>query len=249
MARPDKVAAVEEITEGFKDSTAAVLTEYRGLTVGQMKELRRTLGGTTTFAVVKNTLAKIGAKNAGIDELDDMLAGPSAIAFVKGDPVEAAKGLRDFAKANPLLIIKGAWMDGRRMSAAEVGKLADLESREVLLSKLAGAMNATMAKAASLFQAPLSKAARTIEALRVAAAANPALLAAGAAPAEAAPAEAAPAEEEAPAVAEETTEVSADTTAAESAQAPAEEASAATDDAAAESSQAPQAADEQVTEG
>ena len=248
MARPDKVAAVEEITEGFKESTAAVMTEYRGLNVGQMKELRRSLGGTTTFAVVKNTLAKIGAKNAGITELDDMLAGPSAIAFVKGDAVEAAKGLRDFAKANPLLVIKGAWMDGRRMSAAEVGKLADLESREVLLAKLAGAMNASMAKAAALFQAPLSKAARTIDALRAAAAANPSLLAAGAAPAaaEAAPA---PAAEDSPAAAEESTEVSAESTAAESAEAPAAEASATADDAAAESSQAPEAADEQVTEG
>jgi len=246
MARPDKVAAVEEITEGFKESTAAVMTEYRGLTVGQMKELRRSLGGTTTFAVVKNTLAKIGAKNAGITELDDMLAGPSAIAFVKGDAVEAAKGLRDFAKANPLLVIKGAWMDGRRMSAAEVGKLADLESREVLLAKLAGAMNASMAKAAALFQAPLSKAARTIDALRAAAAANPSLLAAGAAPAEAAPA---PAAEDSPAAVEESTEVSAESTAAESAEAPAAEASATADDAAAESSQAPEAADEQVTEG
>jgi large subunit ribosomal protein L10 len=250
MARPDKVAAVEEITEGFKESTAAVMTEYRGLTVGQMKELRRSLGGTTTFAVVKNTLAKIGAKNAGITDLDDMLAGPSAIAFVKGDAVEAAKGLRDFAKANPLLVIKGAWMDGRRMSAAEVGKLADLESREVLLAKLAGAMNASMAKAAALFQAPLSKAARTIDALRAAAAANPSLLAAGAAPAaaEAAPAPA-PAAEDSPAAAEESTEVSAESTAAESAEAPAAEASATADDAAAESSQAPEAADEQVTEG
>lgn len=248
MARPDKVAAVEEITEGFKDSTAAVLTEYRGLTVGQMKELRRSLGATTTFAVVKNTLAKIGARNAGIDELDDLLAGPSAIAFVKGDPVEAAKGIRDFSKANPLLIIKGAWMDGRRMSAAEVGKLADLESREVLLSKLAGAMNATMAKAAALFQAPLSKTARTIEALRAAATANPSLLAAGAAPAAAeapAAADEAVAEDSAPVAVEESTEVSAESTAAESAEATAADAV----EAAAESSQALETADEQVTEG
>jgi large subunit ribosomal protein L10 len=245
MARPNKVAAVDDITEGFNSSTAALLTEYRGLTVGQLKELRRSLGADSTYAVVKNTLARIGAKNAGIDGLDDLLTGPSAIAFVKGDPVEAAKSLRDFAKTNPLLVIKGAWMDGRRLSAAEVGKLADLESREVLLAKLAGAMNATMSKAAALFQAPLSKAARTIEALRLAAQANPALLSA-AAPAAAAPVE--PASESA-VVDEEITEVSAEQTTAESAEvteAPAQEAAA--EETAAESSEAPEAA-EDATEG
>ena len=177
MARPDKVQAVAEIADDFSSSSAAVLTEYRGLTVGQLKRLRRTLGETTKYAVVKNTLAKIGAQQAGVTGLDDMLAGPSAIAFVKGDPVDAAKGIRNFSREFPLLVIKGGWMDGRVLSAAEINKLADLESREVLLAKLAGAMNASLAKAAALFQAPLSKAARTIEALRVAAEANPSLLA------------------------------------------------------------------------
>ena len=187
MARPDKVQAVAEIAEDFSTSSAAVLTEYRGLTVGQLKQLRRALGADTNYAVVKNTLAKIGASQAGVTGLDDLLAGPSAIAFIKGDPVEAAKGLRNFAKEFPLLVIKGGWMDGKVLSAAEISKLADLESREVLLAKLAGAMNASLAKAAALFQAPLSKAARTIEALRLAAAANPSLIGGAGAAAPAAP--------------------------------------------------------------
>jgi large subunit ribosomal protein L10 len=196
MARPDKAADVAEITEHFRSSTATVLTEYRGLTVAQLKTLRRSLGDTATYAVVKNTLTKIAAKEAGVEGLDDLLAGPSAIAFVKGDPVEAAKGLRDFAKANPLLVIKGGYMDGKTLSAAEISKLADLESREVLLAKLAGAMKASLSQAAALFQAPLSQAARTIEALRVKAEADPSVI--GGAGAAAPAAEAAPAEEVAP---------------------------------------------------
>ena len=136
-------------------SNATVLTEYRGLTVAQLKTLRRSLGANANYAVVKNTLTKIAAKEAGVEGLDDLLAGPSAIAFIKGDPVEAAKGLRDFAKAHPLLVIKGGYMDGKTLSAAEIAKLADLESREVLLAKLAGAMKASLSQAAALFQAPL----------------------------------------------------------------------------------------------
>mgnify|MGYP006272993167 CR=1 FL=1 len=219
MARPDKVQAVADIAEEFQASSAAVLTEYRGLTVGQLKQLRRALGTETTYAVVKNTLAKIGASQAGVTGLDDMLAGPSAIAFVKGDPVEAAKGLRAFAKEFPLLVIKGGWMDGKVLSATEINKLADLESREVLLAKLAGAMNASLSKAAALFQAPLSKAARTIEALRMAAAANPALLSG----AEQAPAAAVsePVADDTPAV-EATTEDSAPSADAAATEAPAE---------------------------
>jgi large subunit ribosomal protein L10 len=167
MARADKTATVAELTEEFRTSSAAVLTEYRGLTVAQMKELRRSLGATTTYAVVKNTLTRIAARDAGVEGLEALLAGPSAIAFVKGDPVEAAKGLRDFAKANPALVIKGGYLDGKVLSSPEVSKLADLESREVLLAKLAGAMKASMSQAVSLFAAPLSQAARTIDALRV----------------------------------------------------------------------------------
>jgi large subunit ribosomal protein L10 len=180
MARPDKAAAVAELTEEFRTSSAAVLTEYRGLTVAQLKELRRSLGSTTNYAVVKNTLTKIAAKDAGVAGVDEFLVGPSAIAFVKGDPVEAAKGLRDFAKANPLLIIKGGVLDGRPMTAAEISKLADLESREVLLAKLAGAMKGNLSQAVSLFAAPLAQAARLIEALRQKAEADPSILAGGA---------------------------------------------------------------------
>ena len=176
MARADKAAAVAEIAEHFRTSNATVLTEYRGLTVAQLKTLRRSLGENANYAVVKNTLTKIAAKEAGVEGLDDLLAGPSAIAFVKGDPVEAAKGLRDFAKANPLLVIKGGYMDGKTLSAAEITKLADLESREVLLAKLAGAMKASLSQAAALFQAPLAQAARTIEALRVKAEADPSVI-------------------------------------------------------------------------
>ncbi|TAK70091.1 MAG: 50S ribosomal protein L10 [Actinomycetota bacterium] len=186
MAKTDKAAAVAEITDAFRGSSAAVLTEYRGLTVAQLKQLRRSLGSTTTYAVVKNTLTKIAAKDAGVEGIDDLLAGPSAIAFVSGDPVEAAKGLRDFSQAHPLLVIKGGVMDGRVITAGEVAKLADLESREVLLAKLAGAMTASLSQAAALLAAPLATAARTLEALRSAATADPSLIAGAGVPAAAA---------------------------------------------------------------
>ena len=166
MARPDKAAAVAELAERFRGANAAVLTEYRGLTVAQLRTLRKALGGNAQYAVVKNTLTAIAAKDAGIDGLDDALAGPSAIAFVDGDPVEAAKGLRDFAKANPALVIKAGVVDGRPVTAADITKLADLESREVLLAKAAGAMKAKLYQAAYLFTAPASQAVRTVEALR-----------------------------------------------------------------------------------
>ena len=180
MARPDKAAAVADLTEEFRSSSAAVLTEYRGLTVAQLKELRRSLGGATSYAVVKNTLTKIAAKDAGVEGLDDLLAGPSAIAFVKGDPVEAAKGLRDFAKVHPMLVIKGGVLDGRPVTPDEIKKLADLESREVLLAKLAGAMKASLTGAVSLLAAPLSQTARLLEALRQKAEQDPSILAGGA---------------------------------------------------------------------
>lgn len=166
MARPDKAAAVAELTENFRESSAVVLTEYRGLTVAQLKQLRRALSGDATYAVVKNTLSAIAAKEAGLDGVEGQLVGPSAIAFVTGDPVEAAKGLRDFAKANPQLVIKGGVLDGRPLSAAEINHLADLESREVLLAKLAGAFKASLYQAAYLFTAPTAQAVRTIDALR-----------------------------------------------------------------------------------
>ena len=166
MARPDKAAAVAELTENFKSSAGAVLTEYRGLTVTQLRQLRTTLGDDVNYAVVKNTLTKIAAKDAGVESFDSLLQGPSAIAFIKGDPVVAAKGLRDFAKANPLLVIKGGVLDGKALGSDEITKLADLESREVLLSKLAGAMKAAPQQAVSLFAAPLSQAARLFAALQ-----------------------------------------------------------------------------------
>ncbi len=166
MARPNKAASVAELADHFRESNAAVLTEYRGLTVAQLKTLRRTLGSTVTYAVVKNTLTKIAAKEAGVTGVDDLLAGPSAIAFVKGDAVEAAKTIRSFAKENPALVIKGGIMDGKPLTAADVQKIADLESREVLLSKLAGAMKAKQSQAAALFAAPLAKTARALAALQ-----------------------------------------------------------------------------------
>lgn len=167
MARADKEAAVAELTEEFESSNGAVLTEYRGLSVAQLGELRRSLGEHAQFAVVKNTLTKRAAHQAGIAEhLEELLEGPSAIAFVRGDVVEAARGLRDFAKANPDLVIKGGVIDGRSMSPAEIDTLATLESREVLLAKLAGAMKASMGNAAATFNALPVKAAQLAEALR-----------------------------------------------------------------------------------
>jgi large subunit ribosomal protein L10 len=153
MARSDKETAVAELTEDFRSASATVLTEYRGLTVSSMKELRRSLGTDTKYSVVKNTLTKIAAKAAGVDLSDDLLVGPSAVAFIKGDPIDAAKSLKNFQKDHPLLIIKGGVFEGKAVSTAEIMKLADLESREVLLSKLAGAMKGTMAKAARAFDA------------------------------------------------------------------------------------------------
>ncbi|MFZ5871110.1 MAG: 50S ribosomal protein L10 [Actinomycetota bacterium] len=166
MARPDKAAAVAELSERLRSSPPGVLTEYRGLTVAQLKELRRALGEHATYAVVKNTLTAIAAKEAGVDAFDGKLSGPTAIAFVTGDPVEAAKGLRDFAKAHPQLVIKAGYLEGRALDAAAITQLADLESREVLLAKLAGAMKASLTNAAYLFAAPLSQAVRTVDALR-----------------------------------------------------------------------------------
>jgi large subunit ribosomal protein L10 len=166
MARPDKVAAVAELTEEFRSSAGAVLTDYRGLTVKQLQELRRALGDNASYAVVKNTLTKLAAREAGVDGFDDLLIGPSAIAFIKGDPVEAAKGLRDFARTNAPLVIKGGVLDGNTLTVAEISRMADLESREVLLAKLAGTFNASLQNAVSLFSAPLSQMARLTDALR-----------------------------------------------------------------------------------
>jgi large subunit ribosomal protein L10 len=199
MARPDKTAAVAEIVDSFNESAGAVLTEYRGLSVKQLRDLRRALGENANYAVVKNTLTKLAATEAGVEGFDDLLNGPTAIAFINGDVVEAAKGLRDFAKANPALVIKGGYIDGASMDAREIGKLADLESREVLMGKLAGAMLASLSQAVYLLNAPLAQAARVVGALEAKAQQDPSILAGGAAPSvqdsPAATAEEAPAEE------------------------------------------------------
>jgi large subunit ribosomal protein L10 len=167
MANAEKVAAVAELTERFQNSAGAVLTEYRGLTVAELKELRGTLGGSATFAVVKNTLTKIAVQQAGLEsELSALLTGPSAVAFVTGDVVETAKGLRDFAKANPHLVIKGGVLDGKALTPQEITKLADLEPREVLLAKLAGALKATQSRAVGAFAALPTQMAQLAEALR-----------------------------------------------------------------------------------
>ncbi|MGC5048008.1 50S ribosomal protein L10 [Micrococcus porci] len=166
MATSAKESAVAELTDLFRSSSAAVLTEYRGLTVSELKQLRDSIRQDATYSVAKNTLTEIAAKEAGVEGLDAHLAGPTAIAFVTGDPVTVAKALRDFAKDHDKLVLKGGYMDGQPLDEADIEKLADLESREVLLAKFAGAMKGSMSKAAALFQAPLSKTARTVEALR-----------------------------------------------------------------------------------
>ncbi|MFV0634080.1 50S ribosomal protein L10 [Demequina sp.] len=167
MATPDKVAAVKELADKFRASNAVVITEYRGLSVPQLAELRGKLRGAATYTVAKNSLTALAAKDAGVEGLDDLFVGPTAIAFVTGDPVEAAKGLKGFAKENDKLVIKGGVLEGNVLSAEEINKLADLESREVLLAKAAGAMKASLFGAAYLFQAPLAQAARAVDALRV----------------------------------------------------------------------------------
>jgi large subunit ribosomal protein L10 len=165
MARPEKVAVVEDIAERFRGSSASVVTEYRGLTMAQLSTLRRSLGDTATYRVAKNTLVKRAAQDAGVEGLDELLVGPTAIAFITGEIVDAAKALRDFSRTNQALVIKGGFMDGRPLTVAEVNQLADLESREVLLAKLAGAMKANLSKAAALFAAPASQVARMTQAL------------------------------------------------------------------------------------
>lgn len=184
MARPDKAAKVAELSAAFSNSAAAVLTEYRGLTVKELQTLRRSLGENASYAVAKNTLTALAAKEAGIEGIEETLSGPTAIAFVNGDIAAAAKQLRDFAKANPSLAIKGGVLEGEFLDAKAVLKLADLESREVLLAKMAGALQANLSKAAYMLAAPLSQGARVFGALQTAAADNPSLIGgAGSAPA------------------------------------------------------------------
>jgi large subunit ribosomal protein L10 len=165
MARADKATAVADIAEQFTASTATLITDYRGLTVAALAELRRSLAGSATYTVAKNTLIKRAASEAGVEGLDELFVGPTAIAFVSGEPVDAAKAIKTFAKENKALVLKGGYMDGHALTVAEVERIADLESREVLLAKLAGAMKANLAKAAGLFNAPASQVARLAAAL------------------------------------------------------------------------------------
>ena len=166
MAKAEKATAVADIAEQFKEATATLVTEYRGLTVANLKDLRRSLGDSATYTVAKNTLVKRAAAEAGIEGLDELFVGPTAIAFVKGEAVDAAKAIKKFAKDNKALVVKGGYMDGRPLTVSEIEKIADLESREVLLAKLAGAMKAKTSQAAALFQAPASQVARLAAALQ-----------------------------------------------------------------------------------
>ena len=211
MAQADKATAVADIAEQFKSSTATVITEYRGLTVANLAELRRSLSGSATYAVAKNTLIKRAASEAGVEGLDELFVGPTAIAFVSGEAVDAAKAIKKFAKDHKALVIKGGYMDGRALTVAEVERIADLESREVLLAKLAGAMKANLSKAAGLFNAPASQVARLAAALQEKRAAEaPAEAPAEAAAPEAAAPEAAAPAAEAPAAEAEPTEAPAE---------------------------------------
>ena len=207
MAQADKATAVADIAEQFKSSTATVITEYRGLTVANLAELRRSLSGSATYSVAKNTLIKRAASEAGVEGLDELFVGPTAIAFVSGEAVDAAKAIKKFAKDHKALVIKGGYMDGRALTVSEVERIADLESREVLLAKLAGAMKANLSKAAGLFNAPASQVARLAAALQEKRAAE--APAEAAAPEAAAPEAAAPAAE-APAAEAEPTETPAE---------------------------------------
>ncbi len=197
--RPEKADAVAEIAEAFRGSSASVLTEYRGLTVKQISDLRTALGAGTTYSVVKNTLTKIAAADAGIEGLEDLLTGPTAVAFISGEPVEAAKALRDFGRAHPALVVKGGVMDGKALTPDEVKKLADLESREVLLGKMAGALLASLSNAVYLFNAPLAQTARLAGALQAKAIEDPSIIGGAGTPAPADEAPAAEQTDEAPA--------------------------------------------------
>jgi large subunit ribosomal protein L10 len=213
MAQADKATAVADIAEQFKASSATVITEYRGLSVANLAELRRSLAGSATYSVAKNTLIKRAASEAGVEGLDQLFVGPTAIAFVSGEAVDAAKAIKKFAKDHKALVIKGGYMDGRALTVAEVEQIADLESREVLLAKLAGAMKANLSKAAGLFNAPASQVARLAAALLEKRAAE--APAEAAAPAATVPITEAPAAEapttEAPAAEAESTEAPAET--------------------------------------
>jgi len=200
MPNATKIERVAELKEQIEGANALLLTEYRGLTVEEITELRRSLRDVdASLAVIKNTLMQRAANDAGIAELDELLVGPSAIAFVNGDVVAVAKKLKDASKQFPALVIKGGYMDGAPLDAAGASSLADLESREVMLSKIAGMLKSEMSRAAATFIATQSKFLSLLEAYKE-------KLPAEEAPAAEAPAAEAPAEEAAPADAEASAE-------------------------------------------
>ncbi|MBZ8177671.1 50S ribosomal protein L10 [Corynebacterium poyangense] len=165
MANPKNEAALAELKNRFSEADSILLTEYRGLSVAQTTELRTALGADVQYSVAKNTLIKLAAKDANIEGIDDLLTGPTAVAFVKGEAVDAAKAMKKFSDENKAFIVKGGYMDGSALSADEVKALADLDNRETTLAKLAGAMKGSLAKAAGLFNAPASQVARLAAAL------------------------------------------------------------------------------------
>ncbi len=166
VARPEKVAVVDRVTEQFTEAAATLLTDYRGLTVEELADLRARLREVdASYFVVKNTLTRIAAKNAGMDGLDEMLVGPTALVFCGQDPVGPAKALKAFSKDHEALVFKGGYLEGEVLDAEAALKLADLESREDLLSTLAGMMNNALAGFARLLQAPISDMARLMAAL------------------------------------------------------------------------------------
>ncbi len=167
MPRAEKVERVAELKRRIEGSDALLLTEYRGLTVSDITALRRSLSeGGATFAIVKNTLMLRAAADAGIDELDQMLSGPSAVAFISGDPVAAAKKVVDAAKAYPTLVLKGGYMDGKILSAEDAKALASLESRDVMLSKIAGLLKSEITRAATMLVSAQSKFLSLLEAYK-----------------------------------------------------------------------------------
>jgi large subunit ribosomal protein L10 len=152
MARPEKVQAVKDIREGLEGAEAVFLTEYRGLSVQAVQDLRRSLRDSgAEYKVVKMTLAKLAAGDAGIEGLDEFLAGPTALAFAKTDPVATAKALKDFSKDHEVFTLKAGYLAGKLLSPEEISKLAEIEPREVLLAKIAGAAKAPLFSAAGMF--------------------------------------------------------------------------------------------------
>ena len=166
MANPKNTASLEELKARFEQAQSTLLTEYRGLSVAETTELRRALGSEVTYSVAKNTMIKLAAREAGIELDESLLTGPTAIAFVHGEAVDAAKAMKDFSKDHKNFVIKGGYMDGATIDAAQVEAIAELDNRETTLAKLAGAMQGSLAKAAGLFNAPASQVARLAAALQ-----------------------------------------------------------------------------------